>query len=83
MSKLRNGFSVVGPNTLNLEEHIWYCPTLEDARRLADSLAAQVDAEYEIYQYIGAVRQVVVPPRPIEFVPAETQPTTPEGGKGL
>jgi hypothetical protein len=46
-------------------------PTFEEAKRFAENIAQEVDAEYDILQYIGTVRQVVVPSRPIEFVKAE------------
>lgn len=72
--KIRNGFRVVGPNTADYREHTWYFPSLEEARRFADNIAADLDAEYDIFQYIGTVRQVPRPTRPIEFV-ASGSPT--------
>lgn len=72
INKIQSGFRVVGPNLANYQQSTWYYPTLEEAKRFAEHMANEVDAEYDILQYVGTVRQVVLPPRPIEFVPAST-----------
>lgn len=59
----------MGPNTLDLQQHTWYFPSMEDARRFCENIASEVDAEYDIFQYIGTVRQIPLPPRPLEFLP--------------
>jgi hypothetical protein len=69
-TKIRDGFRVKGPNTADGRIHIWYMPTLEEAQTFAENIAKEVDAEYDIYEYVGSVRQIPLEPRPIEFVPA-------------
>ncbi len=68
--KLRDGFRVVGPNTSDYEKSIWYFKTLEEAKTFAFGIAADVDAEYEIYQYVGSIGQIPTPTRPIQFIGA-------------
>lgn len=70
-TKLRSGYRVVGPNTADYRQSTWYMPTLEEAKRFANHIAAEVDAEYDILKYVGSVRQVPLPPRPIEWVEAK------------
>lgn len=75
--KIRDGFRVRGPNAADYRIHDWYFPTLDAAKTFAEHIAADVDAEYEIFQYIGSVRQEVVPPRPLEFIGFEpSEPDT-------
>lgn len=72
--KIRDGFRVVGPNTNNYRESNWYFPTLESAEAFARHIAEEVDAEYDIFQYIGTIRQIPLPPRQIEFMKPEPKP---------
>ena len=67
----RSSFRVVGPNASDYTRTTWYFPTLEEAKKFCEHIAQDVDAEYDILQYIGTVRQVPVPPRPIEWVEAK------------
>jgi hypothetical protein len=69
--KIRSGFRVVGPNTAYYRQSTWYFPTLEEAKKFCETIAQDVDAEYDILQYVGTVRQVPVPPRPVEWVEAQ------------
>lgn len=71
-SKLRDGFRVVGPNTADYSISTWYMSTLDEARRFAEGIAKNVDAEYDILQYVGTVRQKPLDPRPVEFVTPST-----------
>jgi len=73
--KIRDGFRVVGPNLSDYRESVWYFPTLQEARKFAEGIALEVDDEYDIFQYVGTVRQVPLPPRPLEWV--EPQPKKP------
>lgn len=68
MSKIKSGFRVVGPNTSNYQQSTWYFSTLEEAKKFCETIALDVDAEYDILKYIGTMRQVPVPPRPVEWV---------------
>lgn len=69
-SKLRKGFRVVGPNLANYQISTWYFASLQEARAFAEGIAKQVDAEYDILQYVGVVRQKPLESRPLEFVEA-------------
>lgn len=62
---------MVGPNTSDYQRTTWYFPTLEEARNFCENIAKEVDAEYDVLQYIGTVRQKPLEPRPIEWVEAK------------
>lgn len=68
--KSGGGFRVVGPNTSDYRQSTWRFPTLLEARRFAEGIAQTVDAEYHIFQHVGTVRQVPLPPRPVEYLEA-------------
>lgn len=73
--KIRGGFRVVGPNTNDGEIHIWYFPDFDRAKSFATHIASEVDAEYDIFEYKGSVRQEKPKPRPVEFIPPVVQQT--------
>lgn len=52
MSDKYNGFRVVGPNTTDYRESMWYFPNLEEAKTFCEAIA-----EYDILQYIGTARR--------------------------
>ena len=66
--KVRDGFRVVGPNSLNGRIEVWSLPDLEKAKEFAEMMAKDVDAEYDILRFVGTVRQVPLEPRPLEFI---------------
>lgn len=68
---IKSGFRVVGPNTSDLRESTWYFPTLKEARHFCEHIALEVDAEYDIFQFIGTVRQEPAPKRPIQWIAAK------------
>ncbi len=74
--RVRKGFRVVGPNLADGSVTTWYMETLEEARKFADGIAQRCDAEYDILQYVGTVRQVPLPLRPLEWL------ETPEKSQG-
>jgi len=73
--KIRSGYLVVGPNTSDYRQSTWYFPTLEESKKFCEAIAKEVDAEYDILKFIGTVRQVPLPTRPLEWMEAEKQPT--------
>ena len=66
--KTRNGFRVIGPNSVNGKIEVWSFLDFEKAREFAEVMAKDVDAEYNIYRFVGIVRQVPLEPRPLEFI---------------
>lgn len=65
------GFRVVGPNLADGRITTWYMGSISEAKNFAEGIAAQMDSEYDILEYVGTVRQVLLAPRPIEWVPAD------------
>lgn len=68
--KSGGGFRVVGPCLGSYQQTTWRFPSLSEARKFAESIAQSVDAEYHIFQHVGTVRQVPLPPRPVEYLEA-------------
>lgn len=71
--KIRSGYRVVGPNIYNYSQSTWYFPTLEEAKGFCEGIAKDLDAEYDILKFVGTIRQVPLPTRPIEWVEATDQ----------
>jgi hypothetical protein len=70
-------YQVRGPNLADYRISTWYYDELDGplgARAFADRMANEVDTEYEILEVIGIVRQIPLPPRPLEFVTPLTHP---------
>lgn len=67
-AKIKDDFWVLGPNSHNYQPTQWYFSTLEEAKKFCETMAQDIDGEYDILQFIGTVRQVPVPSRPIEWV---------------
>lgn len=74
--KIRTGFRVVGPNLADGRVSTWYMQSLEEAKSFAEGIAKQCDAEYDILQFVGTIRQIPMPPRPIEWL--ESRPVLPK-----
>ncbi len=72
-SKIRDGYRVLGHNTSDGAESMWYAETLEDANALARSIAAMTFLEVDVCKYLGSWRV----PRPTEWVEAEDAEPTP------
>lgn len=74
--KTRSGYRVIGPNTADGRITTWYPATLAEAKTFAESIAKEMDAEYDILLYVGTVRQVPLEPRPVEWVEAASPQET-------
>ena len=64
----RSKYRVVGPNTSDYRQSTWFYDDVEEAKKFALHMAGEVDATYDIFQYIGSYRQTPLPVRPIEFI---------------
>lgn len=66
-TKLRDGFRVYGWELGGQREHLWYFPTLIEAKAFATFIAAQTGEEYDVMQYLGSSRRAELP---VEWVEA-------------
>lgn len=66
-----DGYRVIGLDTSSGRPWMWYAPTIEAAKLLAQTLVEQTGTEVEICQFIGATR---LQSPPTMFVPAKQTP---------
>lgn len=68
----KEGFDVIGPNTVNGALECWFFPDEKTANKFAQVLAQDTGAEVDVLKRIGTWRRVAPP---VEFVPATTSST--------
>lgn len=67
-NKIRNGFRVIGKNTTDYKETVWYFSTLEQANAFASQLAKDTGKEVDVTKYLGSWRR---PEPSMEFIKSE------------
>lgn len=66
--KIRNGYRVIGANTTDYKETVWYFSTLEQANAFASQLTKDTGKEVDVCKYLGSWRR---PEPSMEFIKSE------------